>query len=733
MIQRRNAMLAGLLKPDLVKNRGESHLSSITVNAAYNAARESLILVTAGAGGVPVTLPLAVNNYGKVYWVAKMDVAVGVVTVTRAGGDLIDGAATSVLVNQWDAVGLISDGVTTWKRIGGFGAGGGGVTGWKEYRTLVVAADDSTAHGQAYADYLCDGVNDEVEINTALSVATTSGYRGVTLLEGTFHIAATIDQMQSNTILEGQGDGTILRLVDSHDVAIYIIDLTGVDDVAIERLRIDGNRANQAAGLTYLIYLDTVDNCLIANVSLVNSRYTGIYGDIVTNSRFESNYFGNCDDWNMRLESSLYNAITGNVITGTDNARVYLGESHFCLVDANHINGSGGIMLLDSDHCSVSGNTLTDTDGLGIEVQGGSGVVISANAVSHCADSGIHVIDGTLTPDGIVVDGNACYDNGGWGVVVNANSSLVDGNAFIENDDGGIELGDSLRVVVSNNFCEGGPWPIYVYEVSKSVIDGNTFYKGNLDGMFLSEVHDTLVSNNHFEANSVTDGTLPHIRLEFDVDDCKFSDNVFREGAEANAPDYCIDIVDASSANNMILDNDFRGGATVGSINDVGTGTQIVDTFTDAGVVRTWVKSGDVAHVWTIAAVDEWYAGVDDGDADKFKIGTGSAVGANVAITADSALDVGVGIEAPVGQLHVDQSNAAGAQPVLVLDQADEDVVLMKIIGIAAAASADRTLVAAADYGTPGALVGWVQVEVQDDGNRMADADYWMPLYATPT
>jgi len=95
--------------------------------------------------------------------------------------------------------------------------------------------------------------------------------------------------------------------------------------------------------------------------------------------------------------------------------------------------------------------------------------------------------------------------------------------------------------------------------------------------------------------------------------------------------------------------------------------------------------------------------------------------------------NVGVGIAAPDSRLHVDQSNAGGAIPVLHLDQADEDVVLAKITAIAAAASADRTLVADSDFGTPGALVGWIQIEIQDDGNRVADGDYYIPFYAVPT
>lgn len=118
-------------------------------------------------------------------------------------------------------------------------------------------------------------------------------------------------------------------------------------------------------------------------------------------------------------------------------------------------------------------------------------------------------------------------------------------------------------------------------------------------------------------------------------------------------------------------------------------------------------------------------------DAGTFELNEG--VNTNNRITVLPGGNFGVGTQAPAGQAHIDQSSATGAKPVLVLDQADIDYVLMKIIGTAAAASADRTLVAASDFTTPGALVGWIQIEVEDVGNRIADADYWMPIYATPT
>ena len=94
---------------------------------------------------------------------------------------------------------------------------------------------------------------------------------------------------------------------------------------------------------------------------------------------------------------------------------------------------------------------------------------------------------------------------------------------------------------------------------------------------------------------------------------------------------------------------------------------------------------------------------------------------------------VKVGFGAPAAKLHVDQFNTTAAIPVLTLDQADVDHVLIKVIATAEAAGADRTLVADSDYGTPGALTGWIQIEVTDIGNRIADGDYYIPFYAVPT
>jgi len=105
--------------------------------------------------------------------------------------------------------------------------------------------------------------------------------------------------------------------------------------------------------------------------------------------------------------------------------------------------------------------------------------------------------------------------------------------------------------------------------------------------------------------------------------------------------------------------------------------------------------------------------------------------GEKVTITKDG--NVGIGTTGPLARLHVDQSSGTGAIPVVTMDQADIDVVLFKVIAAAAAAGVDYTLVADSDYGTPGALVGWIQIEIDDVGNRIADGDYYIPFYAAPS
>ena len=47
---------------------------------------------------------------------------------------------------------------------------------------------------------------------------------------------------------------------------------------------------------------------------------------------------------------------------------------------------------------------------------------------------------------------------------------------------------------------------------------------------------------------------------------------------------------------------------------------------------------------------------------------------------------------------------------------------------------ADFTLVDAGDFTTPGAIAGWIQIEVEDTrAAGITDGDFYIPIYAVPT
>jgi hypothetical protein len=82
----------------------------------------------------------------------------------------------------------------------------------------------------------------------------------------------------------------------------------------------------------------------------------------------------------------------------------------------------------------------------------------------------------------------------------------------------------------------------------------------------------------------------------------------------------------------------------------------------------------------------------------------------------------------------VDQSNNAGAIPVLRLDQADVSEEAIYFIGTSDAATADQTLVDPGDFTTPGAIIAWVKVVVEDTRvGGIGTVDGWIPIYAIPT
>lgn len=101
----------------------------------------------------------------------------------------------------------------TWR--GATNPGGGG----RPYATRVVAAANSTAIGAEHADYVCDGTNDQIDIQAAIDdIAEEAGLLGgkVLLLEGVYNVATAgtaAIAIRNGVHLQGMGVATQIALV----------------------------------------------------------------------------------------------------------------------------------------------------------------------------------------------------------------------------------------------------------------------------------------------------------------------------------------------------------------------------------------------------------------------------------------------------------------------------------------------------------------------------------------
>jgi hypothetical protein len=73
---------------------------------------------------------------------------------------------------------------------------------------VVVAASDSSAQSKASATYVCDGADDQEQINAAFGDARLAGGGKVLLMEGTFAANGVNILPTAGSILQGQGEGT---------------------------------------------------------------------------------------------------------------------------------------------------------------------------------------------------------------------------------------------------------------------------------------------------------------------------------------------------------------------------------------------------------------------------------------------------------------------------------------------------------------------------------------------
>jgi len=474
--------------------------------------------------------------------------------------------------------------------------------------TLFVAANNALDRSRAQADFLCDGVADDVQINLALNALPASEGR-VILSEGTFNLANPIIIPANNITLEGQGRSTF---IDGDGLATgeHGIVISSVADCIVKNLAIQTE--DGGGKVCHCIFIeDGSNNCHIEEIVIVNSdsdaihiEGTTIYDlsihDVTIEDADVHGIYADMDGANALLRAQ----ITLNTIVGTGSTGIFFGNTgnqNYCTIADNIIYQAGdrAIQLLDTSNSEISGNLCLASIAEGILLGTSNYCGITDNTCYGNGDDGIEL----STSIRCIISGNNCYGNASSGIYLDGASedNIVEGNHCCTSSLDGIRNGGS-RNSLNNNICHQNTQHGINTDGVECSINDNYCYQnsylvaGTYHGINLSSGADRCQINSNFcsgdgtrqedgiqledganEAqiigNRCYKGMGSGIALMANNSDCLIKDNY----CDVN-DDYGIEIVAASCINNVVENNKLLANVT-GQILDSGTTTVLPYIF----------------------------------------------------------------------------------------------------------------------------------------------------------
>lgn len=281
--------------------------------------------------------------------------------------------------------------------------------------TIVVAANDSLATSKAQADYVCDGTDDQVEIQAAIdALASTGGV--VQLTEGNFYLGAAAINLNKTAVslvgfqtgfavAEGSFGTTIYQTNAGKDAIVISAVQANVKDVYIRGavfagghfgevgIRVIGGQDNKIDNVKvsqFVLYGIFFDN--INNIWLTNSRITscgknlyayGSHDIVIANNQFELP----SGEISVHLQSCYGTAVTGNLIENGGETTLRIHTCVNSIFVGNCIHGSpgqGSVVYIYLGHTNViSGNYIGEAhDGEAVHFSSTLNNVFSDNVLA---------------------------------------------------------------------------------------------------------------------------------------------------------------------------------------------------------------------------------------------------------------------------------------------------------------------------------------------------------------
>jgi len=300
------------------------------------------------------------------------------------------------------------------------------------------------------ADYSCNGIDDQQEINRAINDLPAGG-GAVYPLEGTYNISTTLLEGETlngivphnNTAIIGTGRGTVLRVA-SGASGVNVINASSITGILISQLMIDGN--SKTGSNNSGIYFTFVTNSKIDKVWVENMSNSGIRlltssNNTITNNNVQGNY----QEGIHLNSSSANNTISHNYMESNGNRGIHIG-SYLCwynIISHNEIkNSTYGIRFTSSGYNTVSHNNIQNNTELGIDINTAPGNIISSNNIQNSGSTGIYLYSQS---DRTVISNNNLQNNK-WGIVVTwSSNSTITGNIIYKNNPAAAAY-DGIRV-----------------------------------------------------------------------------------------------------------------------------------------------------------------------------------------------------------------------------------------------------------------------------------------------
>ena len=351
--------------------------------------------------------------------------------------------------------------------------------------TFFIASSNASQEVKDLADFVCDGTNDELVVNDAISQLPdiySSGRRGGVILfsEGNFYFEDPISITEVMQItLQGMGNSTMfwmkneaiptstLRPIISVEHTSFSSDAwdkTNIKDIFF----ISQSQVNAVGVMGDLLHYIFIEGCLFKGNKMTGIHFTDVNNGSIKNNFFEGVLTGIKGVSDVKdIEDIL---ILNNHFTAVRGEAIYL--------TATEITGAKGISRNILSNNIIEECNKLDEGLATIYIEKGQNLNISNNIISESGGSiDVHlkdceeyvsVFDNNITESATGVFSENCtgleirfnqIDASANGIDIDSNSSalLIGNNSSVQNNGTGDTIGlDSNGVTASNFIKEGG-------------------------------------------------------------------------------------------------------------------------------------------------------------------------------------------------------------------------------------------------------------------------------------